>query len=247
MALCYTGDLSDPDERLYTLDYYLGAGRADRRRGRARARDQGHGGTAARARGSAAGHRACGSGSTCPCTCTPTTPRAVSSAPCSRRSTPGWTPSTPPAPRWPAPRRSRRCRRWSRPPTTPTARPACRWPASTRWSPTGRPPAGCTRPFESGLPSPTGRVYRHEIPGGQLSNLRQQAIALGLGEKFEEVEDMYAAANDILGNIVKVTPFLEGRRRPRARPGGHRRRPGRVRGGSREVRHPRLGHRLPQR
>ncbi|GAA1750039.1 pyruvate carboxylase [Aeromicrobium alkaliterrae] len=61
-------------------------------------------------------------------------------------------------------------------------------------------------PFESGLPAPTGRVYRHEIPGGQLSNLRQQAIALGLGEKFEQIEDMYAAANDILGNIPKVTP-----------------------------------------
>jgi pyruvate carboxylase len=61
-------------------------------------------------------------------------------------------------------------------------------------------------PFESALPSPTGRVYTHEIPGGQLSNLRQQAIALGLGEKFEQIEDMYAAANDILGNIVKVTP-----------------------------------------
>jgi pyruvate carboxylase len=61
-------------------------------------------------------------------------------------------------------------------------------------------------PFEAGLPAPTGRVYRHEIPGGQLSNLRQQAIALGLGEKFEQIEDMYAAANEILGNIVKVTP-----------------------------------------
>jgi pyruvate carboxylase len=61
-------------------------------------------------------------------------------------------------------------------------------------------------PFESGLPAPTGRVYRHEIPGGQLSNLRQQAIALGLGDKFEQIEDMYAAANDMLGNIVKVTP-----------------------------------------
>ncbi|MFC4784196.1 pyruvate carboxylase [Nocardioides sp. MAHUQ-72] len=61
-------------------------------------------------------------------------------------------------------------------------------------------------PFESGLPSPTGRVYTHEIPGGQLSNLRQQAIALGLGEKFEQIEDMYAAANAILGNVVKVTP-----------------------------------------
>jgi pyruvate carboxylase len=62
------------------------------------------------------------------------------------------------------------------------------------------------KPFESGLPSPTGRVYDHEIPGGQLSNLRQQAIALGLGEKFEQVEAMYAAADRILGRLVKVTP-----------------------------------------
>jgi pyruvate carboxylase len=61
-------------------------------------------------------------------------------------------------------------------------------------------------PFESGLRSPTGRVYTHEIPGGQLSNLRQQAIALGLGDRFESIEDMYAAANKILGNLVKVTP-----------------------------------------
>ncbi|GAA4365813.1 pyruvate carboxylase [Paeniglutamicibacter cryotolerans] len=61
-------------------------------------------------------------------------------------------------------------------------------------------------PFESGLTAPTGRVYRHEIPGGQLSNLRQQAIALGLGERFEAIEDMYTAANKILGRLVKVTP-----------------------------------------
>ena len=61
-------------------------------------------------------------------------------------------------------------------------------------------------PFESGLPGPTGRVYQHEIPGGQLSNLRQQAIALGLGNQFEKVEDMYAAANRILGRPTKVTP-----------------------------------------
>jgi pyruvate carboxylase len=61
-------------------------------------------------------------------------------------------------------------------------------------------------PFEAGLVSPTGRVYRHEIPGGQLSNLRQQAIALGLGDRFEEIELMYAAADKILGRLVKVTP-----------------------------------------
>ena len=62
------------------------------------------------------------------------------------------------------------------------------------------------RPFESGLSGPTGRVYHHEIPGGQLSNLRQQAIALGLADDFELIEDMYAAANKILGRVPKVTP-----------------------------------------
>ena len=62
------------------------------------------------------------------------------------------------------------------------------------------------KPFESGLPGPTGRVYKHEIPGGQLSNLRQQAIALGLADHFEKIEDLYAAANRMLGRPPKVTP-----------------------------------------
>lgn len=61
-------------------------------------------------------------------------------------------------------------------------------------------------PFESGLPAPTGRVYTHEIPGGQLSNLRQQAAALGLGDRFEAIEANYAAADSVLGRLVKVTP-----------------------------------------
>ena len=61
-------------------------------------------------------------------------------------------------------------------------------------------------PFESGIPGPTGRVYDHEIPGGQLSNLRQQAIAIGVGNRFESVENAYAAANRLLGRPVKVTP-----------------------------------------
>ncbi|WP_053203111.1 pyruvate carboxylase [Jiangella muralis] len=61
-------------------------------------------------------------------------------------------------------------------------------------------------PFESGLGAPTGRVYLHEIPGGQLSNLRTQAVALGLGDRFEAIEGMYAAADRMLGRLVKVTP-----------------------------------------
>ncbi|MDQ6806513.1 MAG: pyruvate carboxylase [Actinomycetota bacterium] len=61
-------------------------------------------------------------------------------------------------------------------------------------------------PFETRMRAPTGRVYRHQIPGGQLTNLRQQSIALGLGERFEEIEAAYVHANELLGDIVKVTP-----------------------------------------
>jgi pyruvate carboxylase len=61
-------------------------------------------------------------------------------------------------------------------------------------------------PFEAGLRSPTGTIYHHEIPGGQLSNLRQQAAAMGLAERFEEVEDLYARCDALLGRLVKVTP-----------------------------------------
>ncbi|MEE6164399.1 MULTISPECIES: pyruvate carboxylase [unclassified Mycolicibacterium] len=64
-------------------------------------------------------------------------------------------------------------------------------------------------PFDvaaSGPQFPTGRVYSHEIPGGQLSNLRQQAVALGLGDRFEDIEANYAAADRVLGRLVKVTP-----------------------------------------
>lgn len=61
-------------------------------------------------------------------------------------------------------------------------------------------------PFEAGQRSPSTRVYRHEIPGGQLSNLRAQADALGVGDRFDQVLDAYAQANEVLGRPVKVTP-----------------------------------------
>ncbi|WP_421869809.1 pyruvate carboxylase [Marinoscillum sp.] len=61
-------------------------------------------------------------------------------------------------------------------------------------------------PFESGLKAGTAEVYDHEIPGGQYSNLRPQAAALGLEDRFEEVKKNYAIVNDLFGDIVKVTP-----------------------------------------
>ncbi len=61
-------------------------------------------------------------------------------------------------------------------------------------------------PFESGLKSGTAEVYQHEIPGGQYSNLRPQATALGLGDRFSEVKTMYHKVNEMFGDLVKVTP-----------------------------------------
>lgn len=61
-------------------------------------------------------------------------------------------------------------------------------------------------PFESGLKSPTAEVYKHEIPGGQYSNLIVQVEALGLIDKWEEIRKMYAEVNKLLGDLIKVTP-----------------------------------------
>ncbi|WP_027389054.1 pyruvate carboxylase [Chrysiogenes arsenatis] len=61
-------------------------------------------------------------------------------------------------------------------------------------------------PFESGLKAGNAEVYEHEIPGGQYSNLRPQAISMGLGERFDDIKKKYAQVNMILGDIVKVTP-----------------------------------------
>ena len=61
-------------------------------------------------------------------------------------------------------------------------------------------------PFESELKAGTAEVYDHEIPGGQYSNLRPQARALGLEDKFEKIKENYVVVNELFGDIVKVTP-----------------------------------------
>lgn len=60
--------------------------------------------------------------------------------------------------------------------------------------------------FESGMKAPHTEVYFHEMPGGQYSNLQQQAKAVGLGDRWEEVKEMFRRVNDMFGDIVKVTP-----------------------------------------
>lgn len=60
--------------------------------------------------------------------------------------------------------------------------------------------------FESGMKAPHSEIYMHEMPGGQYSNLQQQAKAVGLGDRWDEVKDMYRRVNHLFGDIVKVTP-----------------------------------------
>jgi len=65
---------------------------------------------------------------------------------------------------------------------------------------------GLYAPFESGLKSGSADVYMHEMPGGQYTNLQFQARALGLTSRWEAIKKAYAAANRLLGDIIKVTP-----------------------------------------
>ena len=61
-------------------------------------------------------------------------------------------------------------------------------------------------PFEEGMKAGTAEVYLHEMPGGQYTNLRQQAKSMGLEARWHEIADMYATVNELFGDIVKVTP-----------------------------------------
>lgn len=60
--------------------------------------------------------------------------------------------------------------------------------------------------FESGMVAPHSEVYEHEMPGGQYSNLQQQAKGVGLKKRWDEVKKMYRTVNDMFGDVVKVTP-----------------------------------------
>ncbi|MFB9769391.1 pyruvate carboxylase [Lactiplantibacillus modestisalitolerans] len=60
--------------------------------------------------------------------------------------------------------------------------------------------------FSNGMTGPQTDIYQTQMPGGQYSNLQQQAKAVGLGDRWEEVKDMYATVNDMFGDIIKVTP-----------------------------------------
>ena len=101
--------------------------------------------------------------------------------------------------------------------------------------------------FETGLKAPTGRVYRHEIPGGQLSNLRQQADAVGPRGPLRRDRTRLRASQPPARQPGQGHAFEQGRRRPRPVRGFSRPRLRRARTPPRLLRPPRLRHRLPAR
>ena len=182
VAMSYTGDLSDPGENLYTLDYYLKLAEQIARRGCTRLGGQGHGRVVAAARPLPRWSVRCAAGSTFRCMCTPTTLPAAS-----------WPPTWRPG--MPVPRAVDGA---AAPLAGTTSQPALSSivaaSAHTEYD-TGLSLASVCElepywealrkvyaPFDvaaSGPPFPTGRVYHHEIPGGQLSNLRRAGHRAG--------------------------------------------------------------------
>ena len=87
---------------------------------------------------------------------------------------------------------------------------------------TGATCASATPASTRACASPVTDIYKYEIPGGQYTNLQPQVEALGLGHRFEDVKEMYRTVNDMLGDIIKVTPSLQDGGRPRDLHGAER-------------------------
>ncbi len=156
VALCYTGDLSEPGRTALHPRLLPAAGRADRRRGRAHPGDQGHGGAAARPGRQHAGHRAARALRPAGAPAHPRHRRRPARRPARRHRGGRRRGRRRQRRRWPARPASRRCRRSSPPPTTPPARPACRSRPSATSSPTGRRCARCTRRSSPACPRRPG-------------------------------------------------------------------------------------------
>ena len=205
-AICYTGDINDEKRDKYSLKYYIEKAKEVETHGRAHPRHQGHGRTLQAARRAQARHRAQGRRSASPSISTPTTPPASTPPPCSPRPTPAWTSWTSPSPRCPAPPRSRTSTPSPPPWPRPNAIPASTFDSLNELSDYWEEVLGYYKPFDSAPRAGTAEVYEHEMPGGQYTNLREQANSMGLGHRWREIARTYAEVNQLFGDIVKVTP-----------------------------------------
>ena len=207
VALCYTGDLSDPAEKLYTLDYYL---RLAERIVDAGAHVLAIKDMAGLLRAPAArtpGHRAARASSTCRCTCTPTTPPAASSPPSSPRSTPASTRSTR--------RRAAMAGTTSQPSLSALVAATDHSDARHRPRPARRscdlePYWEAVRrlyaPFESGLPHPPAASTATRSPAASSPTCASRRSRSASATSSSRSRTCTPPPNAILGNVVKVTP-----------------------------------------
>ena len=220
VALCYTADLSDPGERLYTLDYYLRLAEQIVSAGAHVLAIKDMAGLLRPPRPPRWSPR-CGNASTCPSICTPTTPPEASSPPCWPRGRRGRTPSTAQSPPWPARPVSRRCRRSSLPPITPTGPPALACRPLTTLSPTGKQSAACTLRSNPACPRrlAASTATRFPRPAVQPATAGHRAgpgpAVRGRGGRLRRRQPAPRPAR-------QGHPFIEGRGRPGAAVGRNR-------------------------
>ena len=249
VALCYTGDLIDPARSSTPSTTTCGSPTRSSTPGAHVLAIKDMAGPAARPGRRAPSSRRCASASTCPCTCTPTTPPVASSRRCSRPIDAGVdavdaASAADGRDHEPAaavrPRRGPRPHRARRPASTSSA-------VVRRSSPTGRPSARLYRAVRvRPARARPGASTATRSPVASCRTCASRRSRSGLGDRFEEIEDMYAAADRILGNLVKVTPSSKVVGDLALHLVGAGRRPGRLRGEPGALRHPRLGHRLPR-
>ena len=231
VALCYTGDLSDPGEKLYTLDYYLRLAEQIVEAGAHVLAIKDMAGLLRAAGGAHAGHRAARAVRPAGAPAHPRHRGRPARDLRSPRSTAGVDAVDGPvaldgrhhlaAAAVGARRRDRPHR--ARPPAWTST-------AVNDLEPYWEAVRKVYAPFESGLPAPTGRVYHHEIPGGQLSNLRQQADRARPGRPLRGDRGRLRRRRPDARPPGQGDPVVQGGRRPRAAPGRRRGRPRGLRG-----------------
>ena len=214
-AICYTGDILDAKRDKYSLKYYVDKAKELEQHGRAHPRHQGHGRPCKPLRRATSSFtRAQGRRSASPSTSTPTTPPASTPPRCSPPADAGvdivdlaiashvrlHLAAEPQLHR----RRPRQHRARSRPRLRLAQRILRLLGGGARASTSPSTPRRAPAP---------PRSTEHEMPGGQYTNLREQANAMGLGHRWREIARTYAEVNQLFGDIVKVTPSLQGRRR----------------------------------
>ena len=215
-AICYTGDILDPKRTKYCLKYYVKMAKELVKMGTHILAHQGHGRAVQAVRGVRAGEGAARRGRTCRSTSTRTTPAASTPASVLRAADAGVDIADAAL--------ASMSGMTSQPNLNSLVAALRHTPRDTgldldalnRLSDYWEAVRELYYPFEEGMKAGTAEVYQHEMPGGQYTNLRQQAKSLGLEDRWHEIADAYAAGEPALRRHREGDAVEQGRRRPGA-------------------------------